>query len=118
MDIEYWKEKLHRVRERKNDQSIAEMETAATNAIFKALKQYPYQYDKKNNGYQLSKILETKEIYCVGFSLLGHTFLDELQIKHKGLNIINHSALKVEIGNNLYFFDAASYDDRILPFKR
>jgi hypothetical protein len=58
------------VRERGNKELIAETEIMATNAIFKELKQYPYQYDKKNNGYQLSKILETKEIYCVGFSLL------------------------------------------------
>jgi hypothetical protein len=58
------------VRESKNNQLIAETEIAATNAIFKALKQYPYQFTEKHNGYQLSKILGTKEIYCVGFSLL------------------------------------------------
>jgi hypothetical protein len=58
------------VRESGDKEVIAETEIAATNAIFKALQQYPYQRTEKWNGYQLSKILEMKEIQCVGFSLL------------------------------------------------
>ena len=45
-----------------------------------------------------SGIVDNKEIYCVGFSLIGHAMLSELGIAHQGIDIPNHSALSVDIG--------------------
>jgi tetratricopeptide (TPR) repeat protein len=81
-----------------------------------ALYQYPYQLTKENNGYQISKILSTKEIYCVWFALIGHAFLQELGIKHQWLYMPWHVAIAVDITGDTYYFDAVR-SKRVLHLK-
>ncbi|MDR2191011.1 MAG: hypothetical protein LBP53_07825 [Candidatus Peribacteria bacterium] len=70
MQIDKWKKQLDDVRKTDQKKEIEQTEINATNAILQALRHYPYQLTKNNNGYQVSKILSTKELYCVGYALL------------------------------------------------
>lgn len=107
--IEKLKKELGQIRKTWNKEEIAKKEIKATNAILETIYEYPYQNTKNWYSYQPNKILKHKEIYCVWFSLLGHAFLSELWIKHKGLGIISwHSALEVNIGWKKYYFDGTA----------
>jgi tetratricopeptide (TPR) repeat protein len=86
---------------------ISRLEIEATNKIIETLHtEYPYQMTLNNYWYQPSKISEFKEIHCVWFSLVWHSFLKELWIKHNWLQLIRHSALEIEIWWSFYYFDA------------
>jgi len=106
IQIDKRKEKLATARANNNTAEINKIELAATNAIIARLYEYPCQNTPDNHGYQPPKIQKYKEIYCVGFSLLGHAFLSELGIRHQWLNIPSHSALSINIWDKLYYFDA------------
>ncbi len=115
--IDKLKKKLKTVRENWTKEEIEQEELNATNAIIHTIHEYPYQKTKENYWYQPKYILETKEIYCVWFSLLWHAFLSELWIKHKELSIPEHSALEVIIWNKSYYFDA-TWSDKLFEIKR
>jgi hypothetical protein len=103
IEIDQLKSRLEKARAAAEDgnedkkRELAKLEHYAANVVLAALYRYPYQRTNNDFGYQLSKIIASKELYCVGFSLLGHAFLSELGIQHKGLDTINHSALEVII---------------------
>ncbi len=108
--IDNLKKKLKVVREKGNPTEIAQEELNATNTIIYNIYEYPYQKTRNDYGYQPSKILENKELYCIWFSLLWHAFLSELWIKHKWLTMPSHTALKVLIWKESYYFDAVALD--------
>lgn len=110
INIKELKEVIHLARERWNQTYVEEAEFIAASKIILALYEYPYQLTKSNFGYQPTKILENKEIYCVGFSLLWHAFLQELGIEHYALDLEEHSALSVVIWWKRYYFDATGSD--------
>lgn len=103
--IEKFKKELEELRKAWNKRKIEKLEIKASNSIIKILRNFPYQDTKEDYWYKPKKILETKEIYCVWFSILWHTFLSELWIKHEWINILWHSALSVIIWWQNYFFD-------------
>lgn len=115
INIQELKEIIALAKQKGNKEYIEEAEFLATNKVISALYEYPYQLTKNDFGYQPSKILENKEIYCVGFSLLWHAFLQELGIEHYALDLEEHSALSVVIWWKRYYFDATG-SDRIDEF--
>lgn len=86
---------------------IEEAELRATNRLMEVLHEYPYQLTKNKHGYKLSKMIATKEIFCVGYSLLWHAFLSELWIWHQVLDNIFHSAIIINQSahRKKYYFD-------------
>ncbi len=109
IEIDAWVSRLRDVRNKWNQQDISDLEVAASNKILSELWKYPYQLTSINGWFSPSWILESKEVYCVGFSILWHTFLSELWIKHKALSIPRHAAIEVEIWDQLYVFDATRF---------
>jgi tetratricopeptide (TPR) repeat protein len=63
-----------------------------------------------------SKIQQTKKTFCVWFSIVWHTFLEELGIKHKWRTIFKHSALEVNIWLKKYYFDA-TWNEQVFEFE-
>ena len=100
-----FKKRLENARRSKDKKEIEKIEIEAVNKIIFELYKYPYQVTKEENWYKPKRILETKELQCVWFSLLWHTFLSELKIDHKWLSLESHSALEVNIWGVLYYFD-------------
>lgn len=94
-----WKENL-----------IQSIEKKAVNRIMYVLYEYPYQVTSNDYWFQPSKILETKELYCTGLSILWHAFLTELGIEHYGLSEEYHTALEVVIWKQRYLFDVTATD--------
>jgi len=112
MQIDQRKQKLTSVRKTNNQQAINQQELEVTNYIIKTLyESYPYQKVKQDNWYQLSRVRDMKELYCIWHSLLGHAFLSECGIAHQWLDIAEHSALSVQIGGEEYYFDATWLDE-------
>lgn len=105
MWIDKLKQELKEIKKSWNYQEIAKVEWRALNAIFHGIYEYPYQYTNNDYWFKPHKILESKEIYCVWFSLLWHAFLSELWIRHYGLMIPWHTAIEVHIGGKKYYFD-------------
>jgi tetratricopeptide (TPR) repeat protein len=105
IEIERYKWELEEVRKNWSEKEIAEKELEATNAIIKGLyDNFTYQRTKNKYWYRPSKILQTKELHCLWFSIVWHTFLEELGIKHKWMEIYKHSALEINIWWKKYYF--------------
>ena len=104
--IDKLKSKLNQYRDSGNQKKINKWELDAVNKILKELQKYPYQLLDWGAWHKPNHILVTKQLQCVGFSLVAHAFLSELWIKHCGLDIPAHSCLKVFIGGDTYVFDA------------
>ncbi len=113
--IDELKKELFEARKSWIPQTIEQTELNATNKILKIVYEYPYQSTYDNYWYQPSKIIDSKELFCVWFSLLWHAFLSELWIDHKWLNIPNHSALEIIIWGKSYYFDWTK-SDKIYEF--
>ncbi|EKD66812.1 MAG: hypothetical protein ACD_49C00009G0037 [uncultured bacterium (gcode 4)] len=114
--IDDLKEILFKIRETWRKDLIEEAEIKVTNTIIWVLFEYPYQLTENDYGFQPNKILSSKEIYCIWYSLLWHAFLSELGISHKWLIIPGHSALEVNIWWKKYFFDP-SKANQIIQFE-
>jgi hypothetical protein len=114
--IDKLKQKLKEARDSWNKEIIEEEFEVAQKVIEWIYSNFNYHRDENDNWYQPKKILETKQIYCVWFSIIWHSILNELWIRHNWLNIPKHSALEVIIWNKKYLFDAANYS-RLLEFK-
>ncbi len=113
--IDYYKEKLDKLREikiLKRDRENLELEV--TKRILEVVSEFQYQFTE--NRYKPNKILETKELQCIWYSLIWHAFLSELWIKHERLNIPRHIALSVIIWWKNYYFDPTMYNS-IIQFK-
>jgi len=106
--IDKWKKKLQQVRKKWNKKIIEKVEFKAASTILKELHKYPYINNKENNWYQLSKIVSSKEMYCVWYSIVAHTFLSELWIKHKWALFPDHVALELYIWWKKYLLDATA----------
>ena len=102
------KQRLGQARESWDVQWVEQLELDATHAILREICKYPYQLTYRNAWFTPTWIQETKEVYCVWYSILWHAFLSELDIKHKALSIPRHSALEVSIWQNNYLFDATA----------
>lgn len=101
-----------RMENAKSGNDIAEVEKITLEALFsiaREIHKYPYQLTEAWKGGDPGWILATKELYCVGYSILWHAFLRELGIKHDALKIPGHSALSVPVGNRNYLFDMQFY---------
>ena len=122
--IDVFKNKLKYARENWDKDYINKLEYEASSVILRVLIEYPYLNNKKKYWYQIDKILKYTEISCIWFSLLWHSFLSELWIKHNWLEIPSlwsiswHSVIEVLIWWNSYFFDPSSWLKKILQFKR
>lgn len=106
--IDYFKKEILDAQKSWNQVIVDRIKLKATNKILKTLHEFPFQLTKDDYGFQPSKILEHKEIYCVGGSILGHAFLSELCIEHYWLSIPDHSALEVVLWWKRYYFDVTS----------
>lgn len=124
--IDGLKKVLTMLRKTWNKELIEKKELDITNLILDTIFEYPYQSTKSDYGYQPNKIIKSKEIYCVWFSLLWHAFLSELWIKHNWLSLPMHSALEVIIWWKNYYFDWTSswkalefsYWEQVWAYKR
>ena len=115
--IEEYKDKLKIAREKWDKQEINKLELEISNAIIRELhNNFAYQLTKEKYWYQPSKIQQSKQLYCVWFSIVWHVFLEELWIKHKWLNFKLHSVLEVNIWWKNYLFDA-SIVNQLLEFE-
>jgi len=115
--IDKYKKELEELRKSWHKRAIAQKELEASNAIIKAFyKNFPYQETKELYWSQPAKILQTKELFCVWYSIVWHAFLEELWIKHKWLWVPWHSALEVDIWWKKYLFDATKVW-QLLEFK-
>lgn len=128
-----WVDKLKReledVRKTWDEEKIAEKELEVANIVAREIyNNFNYYADWNNYWYQIKKILETRQIYCVWFSIVWHVFLGELWIEHNWLDIpfwsvfpnwltappkwlstSGHSALEVIIWWERFLFDTAWY---------
>jgi len=111
-----FKTRLNNARKNWNIKEVNKIELEATKKIMLELSKYPYQRIESNNWFKPSKVLEKKEIYCVWFAILWHTFLNELNIKHNWLDIPWHTCLEVIIWEKRYYFDPSFYN-KIYEFK-
>lgn len=107
--IEKLKTHLKKLRENDDIFQIEQAELEATNKIISIISEYSYKLNNKQYWYKPNEMINNKEMYCVWYSLLWHSFLSELAIKHKWLNIPKHSALEVKIWEKNYLFDATNY---------
>ena len=103
--IEELKADLNAARESGNKRKVTRLEKRATEKILQTLYEYPYQLTSNDYGYEPAEILRHKEIYCVGFALLWHSFLSELWIEHQWIGMPFHSALEVNLWWVSYYFD-------------
>jgi tetratricopeptide (TPR) repeat protein len=116
--IDKFKQELEEVRASWDKEKIAKMELRVTSELLMHISSSLNYYLGNNdiNWYQPKKILETKQIVCVGFSIIWHSLLSELWIKHNWLNLLVHSALEVIIWDKKYLFDATQHN-YLLEFK-
>lgn len=114
--IDILKKELDEIRQNWNQELITQKEIEASNAIIKALYEYPYQLTNEENWYKINNILKTKEIYCVWFSIIWHAFLTELWIKHNCWLELWHIALELNIWTNKYYFDA-TWNNKIIQLE-
>ncbi len=118
LNIDDKKKELKQIRKYWNLEEIEQKELDILNEMMKILSTLiPYQFTSERFWWKPSKILKTKETFCLWFSWIWHSFLKELWIKHKALTIIEtmveskpHSVLEVEIGENYYHFDPTKFD--------
>lgn len=110
--IDEYKQKLEKARNTRNKEEIINLEKEVSNLILKTLNsEYPYYLTEEKKWYQPNKILEYKQMFCVWFSLVWHSFLSELWIKHNTLSMPGHSALDVIIWWQEYYFDATIFSE-------
>lgn len=103
--IDELKQELILSRNAKNSYEVEKIEKKALDSICETIFEYPYQLTGEKQGYQLSRMIETKELFCVWTALLGHAFLSELQIRHKWVEEAGHARLNVYIWKGIYKFD-------------
>lgn len=115
--IDKMKNELDNIRTLWNIEDISSMEFEITNKLMRVLKEYPYQLTNDWYGYEPDKILAYKEAYCVWFSHMWSSFLSELWINHKWLDILQHSALEVNIWWKKYLFDVTRRYPRLKEFE-
>ena len=113
--IDFYIKALKGTRASGDRKKIAEIELSASNAIARELYKYPYRNISSNGGYTPRWVVDHKEVYCVGFSLIGHAMLSELGIVHQGLDIPHHSALSLDIGWTQYYLDG-TFKDSLSPY--
>ena len=114
--VDNLKVELDNARKEGNKTKIEELEFTATEKILQELVKYPYQFTDKYYWDKPKMISKYKEVQCVGFSILGHTFLSELWIHHQWLDIWKHSALEINIWDKKYYFDWAAKAGKIFQF--
>lgn len=109
--IDKFKNELEEARNLKNQERVNELVLEATNKILNSLYDYFYQLVQERKWYQPNKITEFKEMYCLWYSILWHSFLSELWIEHNWLTTLNHIALEVIISWKSYYFDATATNE-------
>lgn len=96
LKISELKSELERVRRIGNIELLSEKELEIAKKIDKEVRSFPYNIDAGNP----SEMLREKYINCVGASILGGAFLDELGIKYLNVSIPNHSTTILLTSNN------------------
>lgn len=118
LQVEKLKQELDEVRKSWDKRLISEKELQVSKILLNVL----YSNYPRNNSIEWSinawnsspmHILETKEMVCVWKSIIWHTFLEYLWIKHYWANLPRHSALVIETSNwKKYYYDPTNL---ILP---
>lgn len=111
--LDEYRERFATARKEKNPQKISELELEFSNLLIQKLHDFPYQVTIENMGYYPRWVVDHREIYCIGYSLVWHAYLSELGIEHSGLIIPGHSALSVSIWWQEYYFDATGWDQLV-----
>lgn len=63
--IDELKQELILSRNAKNSYEVEKIEKKALDSICETIFEYPYQLTGEKQGYQLSRMIETKELFCV-----------------------------------------------------
>jgi len=76
--------------------------------IFNEIEEMPLLYEW-NNTWELDEVFDTQEIQCLLWSIIAHSYLWKLWIKHNSLMMSNHVALLVYVWDKKYYFDWVNY---------
>lgn len=97
----------HSSKRGKKEQILVDLEKEICNKILLEVGRYPWtEMDSSNAPSEPAKMLATKQMICSGKSIIWHTFLEELWIRHDALNIPGHIALMVHLSDGKeYVFD-------------
>jgi len=117
--IQQLKERLEKARKNWEKDQINKIKFKASNKIMTIMKDYPY-LDWK---YKLNENIKDKIFNCVWYSILWHSFLNELWIKHNWLSfppilwIPWHTVIEVIIWDKRFLLDSTAKFDKLLKFK-
>ena len=75
---------------------------------------FPYQSRANESQWNPASVLRTKELHCLWYSMIMHSFLSELGIDHQGVNAEGHSAISINIWKKNYIADVGLAS--ILPY--
>ena len=107
--VDNLKSELEGVRKTWNQEEIAKKELEVSNKIINSIyRNVNYKSSPSENTTSIKNTIDKWETLCVWFSIIWHSILSELWIKHEGLDIPGHSALSVEIWWEKYLFDATN----------
>ncbi len=120
LKVEEYKEKLQKLREEvkkleweQKEEKVREIEKLefefASNLLKVLRTDYPYQDFKDNKQNNITWILTSKQTTCLSYSLIWHSFLEELWIKDKVIDSTNHIFLKIFIWQKEYYFDSGTH---------
>ena len=110
LQIEWYKKKLEKARSSGNQEEVTKLEKEIAWKIAKEIFKYPWIKDSQQAPLD---ILKTKQMCCLGNSILWNALFDLLGIENFCVVSSNHIFLTVLIGWIPYLFDPTVYDDII-----
>lgn len=118
-----YKKQLNQSEKTKNKELLVKTQKEILNEVLRKIHTSPYFKNEK--GMQMavdvfnqsipSQITKTNEIQCVGFSILLHQILADLNIKHFGLTQDGHSSILVQFANDEYRIADAKNNEKLTP---
>lgn len=106
LDIDEWKRVLEELNEKWAREKLIQKEKEFCKLLHSLLLNFPYQ-DSESSLWFPNKLLKSKEIQCLWFSLIIHAILSELWIRHKSISTNGHVYIQVLIWWKKYKLDWA-----------
>lgn len=106
--ISEYKKHIKKAKKTNNLKYLQETQHEVVTNILKEILNFPFTNVNQKNWYKISKIISTKQAYCVWFCMIAHWLFKELWIKHNALIKDNHILLEIYIWENSYYFETTS----------